>query len=953
MVFSRSIILLPCQSLEDLSLKRDSIEANQLLAAWSMAWHPALLASTQCLPTWERAEAPPEDLNETLLLIPRCSYNLLPEGWLEKSRSTEGCLIEDCDDRGAMLAVALARLDPQTEGIDPEIAADFMALGVGHFLVEVLTRQLRYMSNLDASTLQNHAVAAANAAVGGDTDTARAELQAAFDVLHEAREYFYPVDAHLIDITLVAPGVVGESLRQELAGNTPLNLLITGEALEEMVQSEPETLLALQEALAAKRISIVGGEYGEAPFPLLSSEAIAWQLQQGRAVFSRCLGQAPSIFGRRRYGLMSLLPQLLRKAGFTAALHFTLDDGRFPTVNQSRIAWEGIDGTTIDVLTRVPLDARRHDTFFRLSERLGDVLDLDHSATLVFAHWPGETSPWYRDIQRIARHSRVLGTFITLDEYLPLTGAGQTVRHPTDDYRVPYLQQDVAAGRADPISRYVRYHLRRTSLEVQQTLAAFTALNSGVPADDPRRTELLAELENSLAVDSELPARFDQQLAAALGRQVQQLAAAVVQASRVPNDAAETPATQGCLWFNPFAVIVRVAPCGPSTEPVTNDPVQAATALPREVPPLGFAWMGAPASGEPMDLSTAAARKAKPEPPLAEGNILRNEYFNVTLSTTSGGIQSVTDYNVRGNRLGQQIVVRRPGGDSPDAWYQNSIDPAAGEVLMALDTMTVTSPGPSVGEIVCRGRLVDREGQLVAGYVQTVRVHRGNRVLELDVQLDPQWLPESDPWNSYYAVRFAWSGNSADVYRSAGLVHRKTELGQFEAPHFVDIRSGKARTTLLTGGLSYHRRHEQRMLDTLLIVAGETARTFRLGVGFDLPAPASSALEFLAPPTMLPSAAKPSPESDRWFQLDARHVVPTFWEPLVESDRVAGFRVRLLETEGKLVQCGLKCFRPLGNARKADVLDGAAAELTIEEGRVLIPLRPCEWALIECRWKEP
>ena len=40
---------------------------------------------------------------------------------------------------------------------------------------------------------------------------------------------------------------------------------------------------------------------------------------------------------------------------------------------------------------------------------------------------------------------------------------------------------------------------------------------------------------------------------------------------------------------------------------------------------------------------------------------------------------------------------------------------------MALDTMTVTSSGPSVGEIVCRGRLVDREGRLVAGYVQTVR----------------------------------------------------------------------------------------------------------------------------------------------------------------------------------------------------------------------------------------
>ena len=38
--------------------------------------------------------------------------------------------------------------------VDAELSADFMALGFGYLVVELLTRQLRYMSNLDESSLQ-------------------------------------------------------------------------------------------------------------------------------------------------------------------------------------------------------------------------------------------------------------------------------------------------------------------------------------------------------------------------------------------------------------------------------------------------------------------------------------------------------------------------------------------------------------------------------------------------------------------------------------------------------------------------------------------------------------------------------------------------------------------------------------------------------------------------------
>ncbi len=51
-------------------------------------------------------------------------------------------------------------------------------------------------------------------------------------------------------------------------------------------------------------------------------------------------------------------------------MHCTLDDGRFPTADQSRIQWEGIDGTIIESLGCLPIDAGRADVFLSLAKKL-------------------------------------------------------------------------------------------------------------------------------------------------------------------------------------------------------------------------------------------------------------------------------------------------------------------------------------------------------------------------------------------------------------------------------------------------------------------------------------------------------------------------------------------------------------------------------------------------------
>ena len=87
----------------------------------------------------------------------------------------------------------------------------------------------------------------------------------------------------------------------------------------------------------------------------------------------------------------------------------------------------------------------------------------------MFAHWPGRASPWYDDLRRIAAYGSVLGTFVTIDDYFEQTAlAGQRNHYKPDEYRSPYLKQDVAAGRRDPISRWVRYFRRRAKLEAHR-----------------------------------------------------------------------------------------------------------------------------------------------------------------------------------------------------------------------------------------------------------------------------------------------------------------------------------------------------------------------------------------------------------------------------------------------------------------------------------------------------
>ena len=115
------------------------------------------------------------------------------------------------------------------------------------------------------------------------------------------------------------------------------------------------------------------------------------------------------------------------------------------------------------------------------------MLDLDHAGTLVFAHWPGQASPWY-DRRRIAAYTPVFGRFATLADYFTTTDlSGQVTRYDPDAYKSPYLRQAVSAGQIDPISRYARYYSRSSVAEAWQIFFTLNALLSGQAAESVAR----------------------------------------------------------------------------------------------------------------------------------------------------------------------------------------------------------------------------------------------------------------------------------------------------------------------------------------------------------------------------------------------------------------------------------------------------------------------------------
>ncbi len=523
------LVLLPCYSLESLSLERDSAEVNQLLSAWSVLYHPALLEKMGKLPRWESATGPLKESQITLAVVPPCCDSSVPADWFKAKEEMGTFVVRNVENRPEIAESLLSHFELTEHGFDADLVADLYAFGTAYLLTEIMTRQMRYMSMLDDSQVKTKIFEAIAAYRTGNREKTTQSLQSAFDLLGQSKEYFYPGTASLLDLTLTTATTLGEDLRNEIRSAPFTNLFLPTRQLREIVEKEPETLATLQAALQADKdrlepdsagtlestqkstaarfapdaakshekqeptVQLIGDDLDAAPLPMLPILEIADRLVQGILYYIEHLGTRPDFYGRMIRGLSPVMPQLIKLAGYKGAVHFTpLDGWQIPKETQSKIFWEGLDGTKIDALLKFPLDASSHDTFFLLPKKMGYSMNNDHASTFAMAHYPGKASPWFHDLERASRYSTVCGKFMRIREYFVNTRyTGISKTFPFEKYWTNYLLQATKAEQTGPVSGWVRYYRLHAMVSAFQTLAALHAtIAKDKWQDEANRTEL-------------------------------------------------------------------------------------------------------------------------------------------------------------------------------------------------------------------------------------------------------------------------------------------------------------------------------------------------------------------------------------------------------------------------------------------------------------------------------
>jgi alpha-mannosidase len=960
MSFHDVVILFPGHGLEDFPTDLPDEKATGLLNAFAVTWHPAVLAAVKSLPLEHRADVPPALPAGRLIIVPPACDETIPAEWVEQARAEGATVITGITEREPLVKALLELpgiLPPGAPELDADLVADFFALGTCRLQLELLTRKMHHFGTSDDSHLRRTAIAAAEAAVAGDVEGAKAALRSAFEVMTESRDRFYPVECYLLDLCLLIPRLADAHLTQALGGHMPINVLATASDLEQIFREKPELNEPFRRALEADSLDVVGGEWHERPVPLLALPSVLREFEKGQAAFRRVFGRWPDTWARRRFGFATLLPQILSRCGYRGALHVALDDGLYPDTEQSKIRWEGCDGTVVDATTRIPLAVESAGSYLRFASRLAESMQQDQTASVIWARWPEVVSPFWHDFERIHNYAPVLGRFVTFRHFFEHTDdPGRQSRYEETEYLSPFLIQAVAAQEADPIGRFVRYFHRRARFDVGSFLDGLASTLRQQPVGSSSTCELEDRLEASgpdlPATDSPSvmlnDAEIDRFVSGAAGRL----------GEIVMHGAANQP---GYLVFNPlsFGRTVSVELPKLETPPAVQPPIRGAQVDSKhrhvivDVPGCGYAWV--PSRGPKPERARGTA--------MSEGDMIRNEFIEVHVNEATGGIARVKEYGRKPNRLSQQLAFRFPRERTPRAAAsgESAVQEPTYYSDMRCKSIKVTSNGPGLGEIVSAGTLIDPEdGATLAEFNQTVRLWRGRPVIELEIEIRPTRLPDGDPWSNYFASRFAWNDSTATLTRSVLGGAHGVQWERFESPHFFEIATETQRTTLLFNGLSFHRKTGPRMLDSMLIVAGDTARRFRFGIAIDRDYPMQSALDSLVAPVVLETANGPPPagRSGWLFHLDAKNVQivqilplqepqPADEETDVSADegRGYGFRLRLCETEGRQRPAQLRCFRTPTYACQRDFRGRRMATLRIIDDAVY--LEPAAYEIIE------
>ena len=468
------LFLLPGYGLDDFPRSLGSDQANELLAGWVALWHPQLIAAIRTAPRWQQATFPPADLNDLLLVLPSISESVLKSGFQEEVTAAGSIMLRArapwIEFQSELLsATGLTESNATIEAL----RLDFAALGYAFLQVQLMTRQLRYTSNLDELLLSDQALQAAQAAVADDRETAERMLQSCFDQLGQERDHYYSLDVSLIDVTLLAPTTLGNSLKKQLSStHPPTSILASASLVRKLNDSQPESMQMLSTALDQKTAVVIGGLDQERPHPLMSFDAVRRDLTRAREAYSALGVAQPKVFSRYSFGAVPDMPLHLRRSGFVGCMLIAWDNGAYPQGSQAKISWEASDGTFLPALAPKVVDAADPSSYLTLGLKTGELLDREQVPAMVLAHWPNRYCDYFHLLVAITKRTPALGKWSLADDFFENTDPSYHQERLTpSQFRHDYFQATTPLSIAQFFGRTQAYQRLHSLANALQNLA--------------------------------------------------------------------------------------------------------------------------------------------------------------------------------------------------------------------------------------------------------------------------------------------------------------------------------------------------------------------------------------------------------------------------------------------------------------------------------------------------
>lgn len=889
--------------------------AGELLSAYQSLWHPLLLADAEALPqTRDLADVPANE--ETLLAVRRAEYDAAPELLRRDLRDFGERLLLVGPEHAAVSGPDQVLATFDFGSLDPDLVHDFYALGYAFLGLKLLFDAMGHENPLDEQEFWSAVQESASAARSEDMEAARNKLRAAFEILQSARQMVYPATIFIVDLGLCFPGVGGPHFRRRLQGDAPLNLVMTGRELETLGTDE-ELLGALRDAIEARRLDIVGGVFDDRPLALLPHESRLWSLRRAAELYNKHLVHEVACFGARTATLMPELPQLLMKFHHRYALHAAYDGSTYPHFKNPKLHWTAADGSVIEALARTARDASSATGAWTLFEEIGRTTMNDRAATVVLAHWVHASAPWYEWLLRVNAQAPLFGTFHRFSDYFTNSTMAD---HPTntrvDEYHTQALASAVAKGEEDPLGRWVRHYELRGRLDSAMALASLATVAEAVGVEEAaaESARLETEVEANAAGALEHVEHFERVMFDKLS--------AISLSGAIPSDGILVYNT--CNFPRRLCLEIPDLPHGLAIDA----PLRAAQGGPKggvvlDMPGWGFAWF-------PLTPG-ASATEVKKTAVSAVGRKIRNEFLEVEIDAKTGGIRGIWNVRDRYGRIGQQLAHAR------------------GSKCVGTN-VEVTASGPAFAEIVSTGEIRDPGGKTVlARFEQRVRLWASRPQVELHIHLDPVATPSGNNLEDAFVCRWAWADEKTLVLPASGFYLQTSHAADIEATHLIELRERNLVTDILTHGLPFHRRGSYRMLDSYLVVPGESRRDFHFSIAFDLAHPWHAVYDALSPPIWRRVAAGPPlPGRTGWLaKLSAANVVATSMTPFNDDTYPAGLRLRFAETEGKMTRSELKfCKVPIAS-RLTNCRDQLIFDLHVTEEGVPVDFSQFEILQVE------